>query len=155
MAYTLRAFVAGPEASAVLAEALGTRPVPLEQGLLLVALPRPAGDDPVVPSSFGDDAWWLTAGAEELAGRAALRGPVAYLEAEYFGGTGEQHAVLWRGGEPRSFSSELPGAINIALGALGARRLPSGHEGRLQDEFDSVGLGRHRHTEDWTPGLDA
>jgi len=149
VAYTLAAFIAGPEAAAVLAQALGVRPVALEQGLELVPVHRAADADASQPSSFGSDLWWLTADAEDAATRAAGREPVVYAEAEYFGGTGEQHAVLWQDGSPRLLASELPGAINAALEVLGVRRTPSRTSSTLQDEFDSVGLGRHRSTEEW------
>jgi hypothetical protein len=152
MAYTLAAFIAGPETAAVLGDALGTRPVALAQGLELVpvrrALPGRNGSPPP-SSSFGEALWWLTADAEDAAARAARNAPVAYVEAEYFGGAGEQHAVTWRGGPGEFAQSELPGAINQALAALGVRRVASASGGRLQDEFDSVGLGRHRSAEEW------
>ena len=144
MGYTLEAFVAGPGAAAVLAEALGARPVALDQGLQLVPLRSLPDADPFVPSSFGRALWRLTAQAEAVAVRASERGPVVYAEAEYFGGVGEQHAVLWKDGSARLLESELPGAVNEALRALGAVRGPS------EDEFDSVGLSRHRSTQDWT-----
>ena len=148
MGYTIEAFVAGPGAAAVLAEGLGAGPVALGQGLQLVPL-LPAGSARP-PSSFGPDLWQLTREAEELAGDAARHGSVAYVEAEYFGGVGEQHAVVWQDGGARLLASELPGAVNEALRALGAVRVASASTGVLEDEFDSVGLGRHRSTQDWT-----
>ncbi|MER6666309.1 hypothetical protein ABT256_17340 [Amycolatopsis japonica] len=51
-------------------------------------------------------------------------GAVAYVEAEYFGGAGTQFAQVWEGGE-------------TILGPL------------YFDEFDAVGLGRHRSTDEW------
>jgi hypothetical protein len=152
VAYTIAALIAGTETAAVLGEALGAASVALEQGLQLVPLTRPrAGEDsgPAAPSSFGDTLWWLTADAEEAAARAARQGPVAYAEAEYFGGVGEQRAVVWKDGQVTLLESELPGAINTALKTLGAQRAPSSMTGSLQDEFDSVGLGRHRSTQEW------
>lgn len=152
MGYTIAGSIGARPVTAALAEALGARPVPLEQGLELVPLRRrgPGGiGKPTRPSSFGPSVWWLTADAEEAAAHAAAHGPVAYVEAEYFGGVGEQHAVLWQEGRARVFESELPGAINTALQGLGAQRTPSSWTDDPQDEFDSVGLGRHRSTEDW------
>lgn len=89
--------------------------------------------------------------AESLA-TASHTAPVAYVEAEYFGGVGTQHAALWSGGrltlgpltlgenEPRP---EAGTPLSRILAALGVPR--TGH----QDEFDTAGLDRHRHTEDW------
>lgn len=125
MAYTLEALIAARPVAAALAEALGAVAVPLEQGTALV--PLPSG---------------LTPDAERLAARASDQAPVLYAEAEFFGGVGEQHAVLWRGGRGTAFDGE-PDPINAALRALGVRR-----SGDL-DEFDSVALGRHRSTLDW------
>lgn len=122
MAYTLEAFLAAPAPAADLAAAVGSVAVPLGHGLALV--PLPAGSDPD--------------GAAQQAAGIIGGGLVAYVEAEYFGGVGEQSAVLWRDG----VREEL-GSINEALRALGVR----GIAGR--DEFDTVDLGRHRSTQDW------
>ncbi|WP_182900116.1 hypothetical protein [Microbispora sp. H10830] len=79
-------------------------------------------------------------------------GPVAYVEAEYFGGTGEQRAAVWHDerlvlgplkvGEKEPFPVE-GSPISQALRYLGAR-----NDG-LFDEFSSVGLGEHRSNEGW------
>jgi hypothetical protein len=72
---------------------------------------------------------------------------VAYIETEYFGGTGTQAAAVWEGGKiilaPRRADI---GPINDALRLLGVTRTPT------QDEFDVAGLRRHRRTEDWLRG---
>lgn len=104
----------------------------------------------------------------ELAAEASLTAPVAYVHAEYFGGTGFQAAVGWRDGTiafgPR-FTANHPAeaederyevitgwratgapaaeAIDEALQFLGVEAV-----GNL-DEFDTVGLGAGRSTEDW------
>jgi hypothetical protein len=79
-------------------------------------------------------------------------GPVAYVEAEYFGGVGEQHAQVWDRGTT-SFGplhvdegEDFPDAgspISQALRYLGVRV----HDDI--DEFDAVGLARYRDTDDW------
>ena len=81
--------------------------------------------------------------------------PVAYVEAEYFGGIGSQFAAVWRGGalvlgplihaedQPRPAAGMSP--ISQALRQLGVSA--NGH----YDEFDAIGLGRHRDVEDWLP----
>ncbi|MFF5174171.1 hypothetical protein ACFY3U_16215 [Micromonospora sp. NPDC000089] len=78
-------------------------------------------------------------------------GPVAYLEAEFFGGLGHQAAVVWLGGTvswgPRVDEaldgprSEWP--INAALARLGAE------PGRWLDLFAELGLHLERHTDGW------
>jgi hypothetical protein len=85
---------------------------------------------------------------------------VLYVHLEFFGGEGFQAAIAWDRGrvvfgpcftrtpleraEPHYQEADRPGmAINQALRALG---LPA-DDGR--DEFDTLGLGTHRRTQDW------
>lgn len=87
--------------------------------------------------------------------------PLAYVQTEYFGGLGFQSAVVWDGGkvvfgpvptgneEGKVVAPLLDGAINRALRILGVSR------GRSIDEFDALGLGRHRLNEDWRNAADA
>lgn len=87
--------------------------------------------------------------AHRVAGSA---GPVAYVEAEYFGGVGEQAAAVWDGGalvlgplhEPEGQPSPPAGSpISQALRRLGVEA------GAGEDEFTAAGLGRHRDVEGW------
>ncbi|MGW0658081.1 hypothetical protein [Streptodolium elevatio] len=88
-----------------------------------------------------------------LAGWSSER-PIAYVEADFFGGDGYQSAVVWSGGRRRwgpAVDDKFDGPrddwpINGALARLGVQ----GHEG-ASDLFDSVGLGRERSTHDWLP----
>ncbi|WP_245821905.1 hypothetical protein [Lentzea waywayandensis] len=81
----------------------------------------------------------------------SLRGPVAFVDAEFFGGTGSQRAQVWDQGRSvlgplvREEDDPMPGVtpISQALRRLGVVK------GEHHDEFDAVGLGRHRDTEDW------
>jgi hypothetical protein len=84
--------------------------------------------------------------------------PLAYIETNYFGGVGTQAAIVWRDGVA-AFGPELSEtkwvdgkfvspsyldkAINRSLRLLGMFR------GEVVDEFDAVGLGRHRSDDDW------
>ena len=79
-------------------------------------------------------------------------GPAAYVEAEYFGGVGEQRAAVWDHGVLVLGALACGGAdpfpadgspISRALCRLGATS--AGHV----DEFVAVGLPRHRRTEQW------
>jgi hypothetical protein len=70
-------------------------------------------------------------------------GLVAYLEAEFFGGTGTQAHVLFRDGHMLGIPVIAEDAINRALKAF---NVPVGAS---HDEFAAVGLGRCRNTEDW------
>ena len=72
--------------------------------------------------------------------------PVAYIEAEYFGGTGGQSAIMLDKSEKIvdiRFEDSGYGAINTVLKEFGVKK-----ESNL-DEWDTVGMLRHRSTEDW------
>jgi hypothetical protein len=106
----------------------------------------------------------LSEPAYQLGVRLSKRGGVAYVEAFFFGNVGGQDAIVWQHGaavmEPlHSFNGQaaLPESrprrasrdaapyhpINEALRRLGVEK--SGQ----YDEFDALGLGRHRKTESW------
>lgn len=74
----------------------------------------------------------------------SIHGPLAYIETEYFGGSGGQGAAAFRSG---SFIPNFPlvtdDAINAALHCIGVVRSPE------LDEFDYIGLSRYRNTSDW------
>jgi hypothetical protein len=90
----------------------------------------------------------LSAGVEHLVLQLSARSRVAYVEAEYFGGVGAQVAAVFESGQlilgplfEKSATSKGP--ISRALEALGVQAAAG------LDEFDTVGLGRHRITRDW------
>jgi len=73
---------------------------------------------------------------------ASNEGLIGYVEAEYWAGMGAQHAWAWKNGE-RVYPVGKQADVNGLLALLGVvRQAPN-------DEWDTVGLGRHRHTEDW------
>ncbi|MEU3508607.1 hypothetical protein ABZ733_11890 [Streptomyces longwoodensis] len=86
-----------------------------------------------------------------LAGWSA-GGPVAYVEAEYFGGAGEQRAAVREGGTlvlgPLHVGEGEPfppagSPLSRALRRVGVTARPG------EDEFPTAGLHRHRTTGDW------
>ncbi len=98
--------------------------------------------------SPGNDAFDVAPPGLEAALEAATRegGALAYVETDYFGGQGTQSGGAWIDGRNRaSATARGHGSINSALQALGVQR--SGAD----DEFDSIGLGRRRHTSDYAP----
>ena len=127
--------------------------VSLEQGLALVPI-TDAFFDEVTGASVADGLgfWRLPAGFERILAGWSARGPVAYVEAEFFGGVGRQRAAVWSGGalvlgpvsieEDEQFAA-VGSPISQALRRLGA----AADSGR--DEFAAVGLGRHRRRDDW------
>jgi hypothetical protein len=72
-------------------------------------------------------------------------GRIMYFETDYFGGMGAQGAVVYDQGVcifgPES--GEL-GPINRALSLLGVKAAPF-----ARDEFEAIGLHRHRSPESW------
>ncbi|MEV0091941.1 hypothetical protein [Streptomyces sp. NPDC050738] len=158
MSFVLEAVIAGDELlRAAVREVPGGRVARLAQGFLLLPLTDEIVD--VVTAGSPERVlgfWRLSGDVENVLARWSVAGPVAYVEAEYFGGVGEQRAAVWAAGalelgplcvqEKEHFSSEGSPASQ-ALRRLGARSGPG------EDEFTAVGLGRHRSTDDWgSPG---
>lgn len=87
-----------------------------------------------------------TIGVAELLGQLARHGDAAFVGAEFFGGLGTQWAVVHLVNQriPQIFQGA--DAINQALRQLGVTAAAQA------DEFDTVGLGRFRSTEEWLPG---
>jgi hypothetical protein len=85
----------------------------------------------------------LPGSIEALGEAVAKEGPVAYVEAEFFGGTGTQACVTWEKGGKASAALIDSSAINTALRFLGVE------VGDSYDEFDALRLGLFRRTEEW------
>lgn len=107
-----------------------------------------------------DGFYELTAGIAEWARRRSEHGVVAYIDVEFFGGTGFHAAIAWRDGTVMwgpVFTENAPGeaedhyelvghhdmAVNALLRRLGVER------GDAVDEFAAAGLERHRWTDGW------
>ncbi|MEW2291412.1 hypothetical protein ABZ719_01725 [Streptomyces sp. NPDC006743] len=131
----------------------GARVARLRQGLSLLPITDELFDSVTDGGSEGVPGFWrLPPGLEKLLAQWSAAGPVAYVEAEYFGGVGEQRAAVWAGGAlvwgptdkpaKRRFSRTVS-PVSQALRRLGAVRTLG------EDEFEAVGLGRHRSDEAW------
>ncbi|MDT0267059.1 hypothetical protein RM844_12240 [Streptomyces sp. DSM 44915] len=154
MGYTLEAVIAGDALLGAAARELpGATVVPLAQGLALLPMTegRYPGGSAAEPAD-GLGFWSLPAGFAAVLARWSAAGPVAYGEADYFGGTGEQRAAVWAAGAlvwgpshtPEGRPSSPAGSpLSQALRRLGATA------GGAVDEFAAVGLDRHRSTERW------
>lgn len=68
---------------------------------------------------------------------------LVYVEAEFFGGAGGQMCVVWENGTITLGPDDSEHAINHGLQRIGVSRSTQ------RDEFDELGLDRHRDTEDW------
>jgi hypothetical protein len=95
---------------------------------------------------------WLPAGYGATFASWSLDGSVAFVEAELFGGFGTQRSAVWSAGAtalgPLGLDEDEPfplagSPISQALRQLGVEC------GDAHDEFDAVGLGRHRDIEGW------
>jgi len=122
-------------------------PVSLIEGLAILPLRDRDLDAFLLPPMTGHPEGF-TYLSEQLAKElrlASVGGMLMYFETEYFGGSGVQGAAVFCDGAtvfgPKA--AEF-GPINEALARLGVRVSSPG-----RDEFDTVGLDRHRHTEDW------
>jgi len=80
--------------------------------------------------------------------------PVVYITTEYFGGSGGQDAAAWKKGKllfsPFSvgYEREWPNSsISQALRTIGVIAEAN------KDEFDSLGLGKHRETHKWAESI--
>lgn len=167
MSYVLCALIARQEVlEAGLASGLEVRPVPLAQGFALVPLPEEVCGrlDELAADHSGaaEVPDFLSPGVARLARGLSQGGAVAFVELEMWAGMGSRSSVVWRDGEVAAgpfhsadlwkregetsrveCSGNCENAVNEALGALGVSR--AGHH----DEFDALGLGRHRRTEGW------
>jgi len=155
MGYELQAAIAGDELLRTASRDIpGAHVVPLLQGLSLLPMTDEVFDAVTDGGTGGHLGFWrLPGGFEGLLAQWSAAGPVAYVEAEYFGGVGGQRAAVWVDGalalgpletaERHGFRMVRP--VSQALRRLGARR------GLGEDEFSAVGLDRHRHTDDWIP----
>jgi hypothetical protein len=130
--------------------------VPLSLGFGFLPITKQlAGDDE--PAPF-DHLLRLTARLAAWAESYSDEFPLAYVETDYFGGHGLQAAMAWvsgRGAFGPVLTSDLweggkitptpllDGAINQALRLIGVAR------GSIKDEFDALGLGRHRSNDSW------
>ena len=74
--------------------------------------------------------------------------PAAYIEAEFFGGSGAQAHVLISQSSASAGVNVSADAINDALAWLGVER----RDGK--DHFDTVGLGKRRETDSWLASCD-
>lgn len=159
MSYELQALIGTFELLAVAAaETSAARVVPLAQGLALIpvtpavlsALQTDGGSTkPAEAAGFG----WHPGGFELRLAAWSKAGPIACVEAEYFGGSGTQRAAVWENGRivlgPLTKGEFEPfppegSPISRALRRIGART-----EAGRADEFASVGLSAHRGTSGW------
>lgn len=145
MAYTLQAILAAHGAFSGKTLPKGFRIVHLRCGLEMLPLAselRAVQRIPFFPLIDGNGAE-VPVTLLSLFESLGAQSPLAYVEAEYFGGEGTQaHALISEGKliRPPVVSSS---AINGALLYLGVTK------GEFRDEFEAAGLDAHRDTDQW------
>jgi hypothetical protein len=142
MAYTLQALIATE--SAIKATLSDCGVVRLPQGYAMVPISRRIRETHGIPflPLTNESLNQVPTGIAALAETVLREDRAAYVEAEFFGGDGTQGCVMWDGGGESKLLVN-PGAINIALRFLGVE------VGDEHDEFDALGFGRFRDTEQW------
>jgi hypothetical protein len=146
MAYDLRAIIGRSDAVASVSHPAFADPVELAQGFAL----RPLRDRSGIDAFDADDVRERLAAA--LAPVSDGADPIAVVGIETFGGPSADCAVVWHGGrvifaEAVEDDAEMfPSQVAFRL--LGVRAAPG------LDEFDTLGLGRHRSTDEWYGGAD-
>ncbi|GAA2294350.1 hypothetical protein GCM10010234_39980 [Streptomyces hawaiiensis] len=154
MSYDLRAVIAAGETLSAATRGLtAARTTSIGQGLSLLPMTDALCESVADGGRAGALGFErLKGGFEKLLADWSAAGPVAYVEAEYFGGVGEQGAAVFDGGDvvlgPLRVEEGEPFApagspVSQALRRLGVVR------GAGQDEFSAVGLDRRRHTDAW------
>jgi hypothetical protein len=119
------------------AERLGTAVVELTDALQLVPMTNQLFDALNDPNAAVVEPFFLM--TTHVLGRLGSSLDVfAYIETEYFGGSGTQRAGVWRGTKTLVAPREGSASVNAALAALGVTR------GGALDEWDAVGLVRFR-----------
>ena len=129
----------------------GSRSVDLRGGWLAIPVDQALYDaieakhpGAVRPSGLDVSPFGLS---EALAAATAKGGGLAYIETEYFGGTGGQSATAFVDGQqvmaPQTARGGA-GPINQALRRIGVARTEA-------DEFDTIGLGERRSMDDYEP----
>jgi hypothetical protein len=119
--------------------------VPLTDDLLRALAASPFAGGPGAPVDV------VAPAVAALAAHLSRQGEVVYAATDYFGGLGAQDAVAWHlghqvlalGDTPAAPSSWPDSPISLALRRIGVVA------GAGEDEFDALGLGRHRSNEAW------
>ncbi|MFK4599844.1 hypothetical protein [Streptomyces pristinaespiralis] len=153
MSYDLKAVIARRDLLDVVTRDLSAaRVVDLPHGLALLPMTDALSDALTDASRARHSAFWsLPAGFDEVLVDWSRTGSVAYVEAEYFGGVGEENAAVWRDGElVRGPLHLVEGELTPTEGspvcqALRALGVSAGED----DEFTAAGLDAHRNNDGW------
>jgi hypothetical protein len=118
------------------------RIVTLQQDIAIIPITNELCEEIGVNSEI-EKFYKLSPEIEEWAQQISAAGFVAYVEAEFFGGTGSQSAIAWNAGSRVINPIHGENAINQILKHLEVNRE------NAHDEFEAIGLGKHRNTNEW------
>jgi len=144
--YVLQAFICRQSDSGIFTERFDNAvDVAIGQGLSLVPMAEGLFDqiNNFALSPAVETFEYLTENIERVILDTIGNSKFAYVEAEYFGGTGGQTAIVWNNAKRESVLPFGADRINQALKEFGV----TANSG--QDAFSTLGLGRHRHTSEW------
>lgn len=144
MTYTLQAIVA-KKGTLASKSAEDIYLVSLDQDYELLPFTNDFIDQYQVPPLplTGDETEALPESIVKLCTVLSEENTLAYVEAEYFGGHGMQAAAVFKDGQLVGVVIIDEFAINHALRLLGVSK------NAQSDEFEAVGLSRHRNTNEW------
>jgi hypothetical protein len=148
MAHCIQAFVTAPDVAKRLIASRPEAPlVELTPDLLLVPLTDSLFDAICceTPSEDIEPFWRLNQMVLDAVLGCAGDAAIGYFETDYFGGAGTQAAAVWKHRRSLVEPSDRGSPVNRMLAALGVKRSVS------KDEFDSVGLGRFRTMDAFSP----
>ncbi|WP_034592654.1 hypothetical protein [Hamadaea tsunoensis] len=153
MGYDLQAVIAPAALLRSVADpAAGMHVVDLSQGFALMPMTAEFHDRVTVLDGDSLGFWLLPGDFGATLADWSRQGPVIYAEADYFGGVGSQSAAVWRDGTLGFGPVHVPvgedfppegSPISRALRYAGVDA--TGHH----DEFEAVGLRRHRDNTAW------
>lgn len=147
MGHHLIGMIAKPEVLEAFSARFGLhKPLELNQGFFLLPL-RDEDIDSFLPpqqTDHFDGFVYLSSQLSACLSEASKVGPLLYFETDYFGGAGKQAAAVYmRGTIAMQPTSAWRGPINDGLRMLAVAVSPGS-----KDEYENIGLAKHRHTED-------
>ncbi|MCD9017981.1 hypothetical protein [Parachryseolinea silvisoli] len=147
MGYNLNAFLGRPDELKIIETRFRTsKVIQLTSDIALIPMTEELFDEINNYRTGNDIGRWqfLTGNVEKEILALVGNDMVAYFEVDYFGGVGGQSGIIWKE-RTRIFEMESQqDVVNAILRQFGVVK-----EKGKRDEFDTVGLGRQRKTEDW------
>jgi hypothetical protein len=146
MGYSLFAFIGKqPELQTIAGKYKNAKVIMVKQGIGIIPLSHDLYDE-INNFESADEVEsfiYLNSNIQTQILQLIKKGVIAYIEADYSGGIGEQEAILWNDGVKTMYYKNRLGAINSILRRLG---VSASNE---MDEFDTVDLGRNRSVDEW------